>query len=145
MKKLNKAILIATKVHKGYKGGKSEPAIFHPIRVMLQMDDNLSRIVAILHDVVETGKMSIDDLSQLGFSNKVCNTVNLLSRKKGESYNNYIKRVMTDKLAIKIKLADLKDNYRSKKNKLKLSKLDKSKIKEYKKAYKKLTGQKLTI
>ena len=63
----------------------------------------------------------------------------------GESYNNYIKRVMTDKLAIKIKLADLKDNYRSKKNKLKLSKLDKSKIKKYKKAYKKLTGQKLTI
>ena len=145
MKKLNKAILIATKVHKGYKGGKSEPAIFHPIRVMLQMDDNLSRIVAILHDVVETGKMSIDDLSQLGFSNKVCNTVDLLSRKKSESYNNYIKRVMTDKIAIKIKLADLKDNYRSKKNKLKLSKLDKSKIKKYKKAYKKLTGQKLTI
>ena len=89
--------------------------------------------------------MSIDDLSQLGFSNKVCNTVDLLSRKKSESYNNYIKRVMTNKLAIKIKLADLKDNYRSKKNKLKLSKLDKSKIKKYKKAYKKLTGQKLTI
>ena len=35
MKKLNKAILIATKVHKGYKGGKSE----EQPKVASQMDN----------------------------------------------------------------------------------------------------------
>jgi len=69
MKKLNKAIKIAAEIHTGSKGGKREPAIMHPIRVMIKMDDQLSRTVAILHDVVETGKMTVNDLINLGLLN----------------------------------------------------------------------------
>ena len=47
MKKLNKAIKIAAEIHTGSKGGKREPAIMHPIRVMIKMDDQVSRTVAI--------------------------------------------------------------------------------------------------
>ncbi|MAQ74393.1 MAG: GTP pyrophosphokinase [Candidatus Marinimicrobia bacterium] len=144
MKKLNKAIKIAAEIHTGNKGKKNEPAILHPIRVMLQMNDQLSRTVAILHDVVESGKMTVDDLRNLGFNNKTCRAVDLLSRRKWESYDHYIKRVKTNKLAIKVKIADLEDNYNIKQNKKKLSKLDKSKINKYNRAYKKLTGKKLT-
>ena len=141
MKKLNKAIKIAAEIHTGNKGKNKEPAILHPIRVMLKMDDQISRTVAILHDVVETGKMTVNDLNNLGFSNKVCHAVDLLSRKKREKYDDYINRVRTNKLAIKVKIADLEDNFNAKQNKKKLSKLDKSKIKKYKRAYKKLTGK----
>ena len=109
------------------------------------MDDQISRTVAILHDVVETGKMTVNDLNNLGFSNKVCHAVDLLSRRKREKYDHYIKRVKTKKLAIKVKIADLEDNYLERKSKNKLSKLDKSKIKKYKRAYKNLTGKKLTL
>ena len=41
MKKLNKAIKIAAEIHTGNKGKNKEPAILHPIRVMLKMDDHL--------------------------------------------------------------------------------------------------------
>ena len=37
---LNKAIIIAAKIHKGKKGRNHEPAIMHPIRVMGMMNDN---------------------------------------------------------------------------------------------------------
>ncbi len=130
MKKLNKAIKIAAEIHTGNKGKNKEPSILHPIRVMLKMDDQISRTVAILHDVVETGKMTVNDLNNLGFSNKVCHAVDLLSRRKREKYDHYIKRVKTKKLAIKVKIADLEDNYL---------------IKKYKRAYKNLTGKKLTL
>ena len=143
MKTFNKAIKIAAKIHNGNKGGQNKPAILHPIRVMLKMDDQLSRTVAILHDVVESGKMTVDDLINQGFSQKVCRAIDLLSRRKKESYNHYINRVKTNKLAIKVKIADLEDNYITRNNKKKLSKLDKSKIKKYKRAYKKLTGIKI--
>jgi len=143
MKKFNKALKIAAKIHNGNKGGKNNPAILHPIRVMLKMDDQLSRTVAILHDVVESRKMTVDDLRNQGFNNKICRAVGLLSRRKWESYDHYIKRVKTNKLAIKVKIADLEDNYLTRNNKKKLSKLDKSKINKYKRAYKNLTGVKL--
>ena len=145
MKKLNKAITIAAEIHTGSKGGGKEPAIMHPIRVMIKMDDQVSRTVAILHDVVETGKMTVNDLINLGFSDKICHAVDLLSRRKRERYDHYIKRVQTNNLAIKVKIADLEDNFFQRKKKKKLSKLDKSKIKKYKRAYKYLTGKKLAL
>ena len=71
---LNKAIIIAAKIHKGKKGRNREPAIMHPIRVMGMMNDNNSRTVAVLHDVVESGKISIPELKQAGFNKKICKT-----------------------------------------------------------------------
>ena len=89
--------------------------------------------------------MTVDDLSNQGFNDKICRAVDLLSRRKWESYDHYIKRVKTNKLAIKVKIADLEDNYLTRNNKKKLSKLDKSKINKYKRAYKNLTGVKLIL
>ena len=55
---LNKAIIIAAKTHRGKKGRNREPALLHPLRVMSMMNDNNSRIAAILHDVVECSSSS---------------------------------------------------------------------------------------
>ena len=74
---LNKAIRIASIVHAGTKGKSKEPAILHTIRVMMKMDDKKSRIVAVLHDVVESKKMNLDDLLNSGFSKNVCHTIDL--------------------------------------------------------------------
>ena len=142
---LNKAIIIAAKIHKGKKGRNHEPAIMHPIRVMGMMNDNNSRTVAVLHDVVESGKISIPELKQAGFNKKICKAVDLLSRRKGEKYNHYIDRLKDNNLAVTVKLADLIDNFSRRKGYKKASKVDLQKIKKYKKAYKRLTGQKLQI
>ena len=72
MNKLNKAIILASKIHSGKKGKNKESAILHPIRVMQKMDNNKNKIIAILHDVVETGKISIIDLEEMGFNKKIC-------------------------------------------------------------------------
>ena len=140
---LNKAIVIAAKIHKGKKGRNREPAIMHPIRVMSMMKNNRSRTVAILHDVVESGKITIGELEDNGFDSKICKAVDLLSRNKGQKYFNYIDDIKTNKLAKTVKLADLTDNYLRKKQYKTVSKTDRQKIKKYKKAYKILTGNSL--
>ena len=143
MNKLNKAIILSAKIHSGKKGRNNEPAVLHPIRVMNQMKSNKGKIVGVLHDVVETEKISIDDLAAQGFGKSVCKTVDALSRRKWEKYEDYINRLKKNKLAIKVKLEDLIDNYSRRLSNKKKSKIDLKKIKKYEKAYKSLTGKKI--
>tara|TARA_Y200000002_G_scaffold120940_1_gene99213 strand:- start:218 stop:661 length:444 start_codon:yes stop_codon:yes gene_type:complete len=143
MNKLNKAIILSAKIHSGKKGRNNEPAVLHPIRVMNQMKSNKGKIVGVLHDVVETEKISIDDLAAQGFGKSVCKTVDALSRRKWEKYDDYINRLKKNKLAIKVKLEDLIDNYSRRLSNKKKSKIDLKKIKKYEKAYKSLTGEKI--
>ena len=143
MNKLNKAIILSAKIHSGKKGRNNEPAVLHSIRVMNQMKSNKGKIVGVLHDVVETEKISIDDLAAQGFGKSVCKTVDALSRRKWEKYDDYINRLKKNKLAIKVKLEDLIDNYSRRLSNKKKSKIDLKKIKKYEKAYKSLTGEKI--
>jgi len=143
MNKLNKAIILSAKIHSGKKGRNNEPAVLHPIRVMNQMKSNKGKIVGVLHDVVETEKISIDDLAAQGFGKSVCKTVDALSRRKWEKYDDYINRLKKNKLAIKVKLEDLIDNYSRRLSNKKKSKIDLKKIKKYEKVYKSLTGKKI--
>jgi len=143
MNKLNKAIILSAKIHSGKKGRNNEPAVLHPIRVMNQMKSNKGKIVGVLHDVVETEKISIDDLAAQGFGKSVCKTVDALSRRKWEKYDDYINRLKKNKLAIKVKLEDLIDNYSIRLSNKKKSKIDLKKIKKYEKVYKSLTGKKI--
>ena len=42
--------------------------MFHPFHVAEQMDDEISTVVALLHDVVEDTDYTLDDLREMGFS-----------------------------------------------------------------------------
>ena len=90
------------------KGGY--PYIYHPIHVAEQMDDEDSTIVALLHDVVEDSDITIKELEAEGFLPHVIEAVGLLSRKKGQSYNDYIRKIKPNPLARKVKIADLEHN-----------------------------------
>ena len=129
MNKLNKAIILSAKIHSGKKGRNNEPAVLHPIRVMNQMKSNKEKIVGVLHDVVETEKINIHDLAAQGFGKSVCKSVDALSRRKWEKYDDYINRLKKNKLAIKVKLEDLIDNYSRRLSIKKNSKIDLKKIK----------------
>lgn len=109
---LGTAIALASRVFDGKfdKGGK--PYILHCLQVMYwvdQSDEELMQI-AVLHDVVEDSDLTIDDLRQMGFSERVLTALECLTHRKGEPYDAYIRRVAVNADAIKVKLADLRHN-----------------------------------
>ena len=107
---LEKAIEIAVRAHAGQKGKDGSPYILHPLRVMTRVGTDEERIAAVLHDVVEDSDVTLDDLRQAGFSEKVLTTVKLLTHEEGVSYEDYVNRLKSDPMARRIKLADLEDN-----------------------------------
>ena len=109
---LERAIAIAAEAHAGQKDRAGAPYILHPIRLMIQMDSENVMMAAVLHDVVENSVWTLDDLRKEGFSNEVLNAVDSLTHrdKEGEDYWDYIQRVKSDPIAIKVKLTDLEDN-----------------------------------
>jgi (p)ppGpp synthase/HD superfamily hydrolase len=110
MSDLDKAIQLATRIHAGEKDRYGRPYILHPLRVMMKVGTEREKIVAILHDVIEDSDLELKDLSDEGFSPEVVTAVDCLSKRDGEEYQAYIKRILPNPLARAIKLADLEDN-----------------------------------
>lgn len=109
--KTKKAMQYAYTHHEGQYDKGGLPYILHPLAVAEMMgQDEDAVIVALLHDVVEDTYISIDDLKCAGFSDVVVSTVDTLTRRPGEKYMDYLSRVKHDKLAVKVKLGDLKHN-----------------------------------
>jgi (p)ppGpp synthase/HD superfamily hydrolase len=109
---LEDAIALAAHWHRGqsYPAMPRESFILHPLRVMLQVDSDVARIVAVLHDVLEDTDCKVDDLRRAGYSNRVIAALDRLTRRDGEAYDTYIDRLEEDALARQVKLADLADN-----------------------------------
>ena len=107
---LHKAITIACEAHQGQSSINGEPYILHPLRLLIKAKSNEERIIAILHDVIEKTNISLEDLKNKGFDQNIISTIDSLSRRRSESYFDYIERLMQNKISIKIKLLDLADN-----------------------------------
>lgn len=110
MSDIENAIRLALKVHSGQKDKAGAPYILHPLRVMLSMEHDTERQVAVLHDVVEDGDITSDMLRSEGFSEEVCLAVAALTKASDESYSEYLSRLEVNPVARKVKMADLNDN-----------------------------------
>ncbi|WP_070001036.1 GTP pyrophosphokinase [Cellulosilyticum sp. I15G10I2] len=107
---LDKAILIATTAHQGQVDKAGAPYILHPLRVMLGCKTEDAQICAVLHDVIEDTAVTFEDLSAAGFKKEIITSLDALTKRKNETYDEFIKRVMENRLACHVKLADLADN-----------------------------------
>ena len=107
---LEQAISIASLTHTGQVDKAGEPYILHPLRVMMKLKDEKQRIVAVLHDVIDDTDLTIQDLSDQGLDYELVKIILTLTRRKDETYDEYLNRICFDEFAIKIKLADLEDN-----------------------------------
>lgn len=112
MSTLESAIAVAAKAHEGQTDKAGEPYILHPLRVMLRLTSIEDMITAILHDVVEDSDITFEDLRSKGFSEQIIEAINLVTKKPGESYDDFIRRAASNPIARRVKLADLKDNCR---------------------------------
>lgn len=113
MPSIEDAIQLATELHRGQTDKAGLPYILHPLRVMsgfLSPEDEEVRLVAVLHDVVEDCPVTCQMLLERGYSLKVVEAIDALSRRKGESYQTYLERVDRNPLAVRVKMADLHDN-----------------------------------
>ncbi len=107
---IEKAIRIALDAHHGQLDKSGRPYILHPLRVALGMKDEKELLVALLHDVLEDSDYTDDDLLRHGFSAEIVAASVCLVHAEGEEYSDYIKKVKANKLARRVKLADLQDN-----------------------------------
>ena len=130
---LEKAILFATKAHKGQKDKGGNCYILHPIRVMFYCEKEQEQITAVLHDVLEDTNKTQEDLKKAGFSDEIIEAVVCLTKQKKEDYFDYIKRVKKNKIARVVKLADLKDNMNLKRLS-NITEKDRLRVEKYKKA-----------
>ena len=85
------------------------PYIYHPIHVAEQMNDEVTCIAALLHDVVEDTDITFEDLEK-DFPKEVIDVLKLLTHDKNIDYMDYIRKIKTNELAVKVKIADIKHN-----------------------------------
>jgi len=109
---LEKAIKLAAEAHAGKKDKAGKHYILHVLRVMLQMDTEEEMIAAVLHDVVEDTEWTLDGLLKEGFSEKVVEAIDHITKRESEEdhYEVFIQRVAENSMARKVKLSDLADN-----------------------------------
>ena len=95
----------------------------------------ISICCAYLHDVIEDTNYTQQKLLNEGVPFEIVNRVQILTRREGESYMNFIRRCGNDKITRIVKMCDLKHN-------MDLTRLNKitdediQRIKKYHKAYK---------
>ena len=105
-----KALKLCFEAHKDQVDKTGMPYVFHPFHLAEQMDDEISTVCALLHDVVEDTEITIEDLLQMGFPEEVLTVIKLLTHDDAIPYMDYIKSISGHPIAKKIKIADLMHN-----------------------------------
>jgi GTP diphosphokinase / guanosine-3',5'-bis(diphosphate) 3'-diphosphatase len=107
---LNKAIELAKIAHEGQLDKGGSPYIDHPLRVMNALESDEEKIVGVLHDAVEDSNLTLEDLGAAGFGDRIIEAVDAITKREGEKRKDYLNRVMDNRLALKVKIADMSDN-----------------------------------
>lgn len=111
MSTLERAIEIAINAHKNQTDKTGSPYIMHLVRVMNSGNTETEKICGILHDLIEDTEWSFEALKKEGFSNEIIDVLELVTKTSdAENYEDFIKRVSTNKIAISVKINDLRDN-----------------------------------
>lgn len=109
---LAKMLLLATNRHHGVFDKGGSPYILHPLKVMhyTKSDDEEIQCIALGHDLLEDTCTTTEELLELGFSQRVVDGIAALTKRQGESLENYKARVKANPDAIRVKMADLRHN-----------------------------------
>ena len=124
---LEKAIQIAINAHSGQVDKGSSPYILHLIRVMNAGTTTEEKICGMLHDLVEDTDWTFDE--------RIIEALKCLTKNEGEGYDSFIQRVITNSIAIKVKLSDLQDNMDIRRLS-EITEKDRERLNKYLRAYK---------
>lgn len=105
------ALSIAEAAHEGQKRNGGDPYIIHPLRVAASLialgvaDDDIIA-AALLHDVPEDTKVTLDDLRRKGINNHVCEIVRLVTKRDPYNATEYYLGISEEIGALLVKVAD---------------------------------------
>jgi len=113
---LSQQILLARAIahlaHRGqFRRDGLTPYITHPAAVAAMVPEEFQP-VAWLHDVIEDTFMTLTLLLELGVAPDVVASVDAITKRKsaGESYDDYLGRVLVNPAAVAVKVADIENN-----------------------------------
>lgn len=106
------AIEISKRAHSRQLRRGREPYFNHCKRVADYMLHDNTKIAALLHDVVEDTNLDLYDLEMMYVPREALVMIDLLTKRKGETTDTYMKRLLTsgNEQAIWIKKFDALDN-----------------------------------
>src|SRR5438128_12394774 len=110
---LEDAIALAVHAHAGQRDKVGAPYVLHPLRLIFRLGPDATeaeRMAAVLHDVAEDTAYGLDRLRELGCPEEVLAALDRLTRRRDETYEQFIERVLPDRIARRVKRADLEDN-----------------------------------
>lgn len=134
MSTLERAIALAAIAHQGQTDKAGAPYILHPLRMMLTLDDPDERIAAILHDVVEDTGWTLDDLRAEGFAEPILAAIEAVTKREGESYDEFVQRSGANAIGRRVKLADLADNSDTTRLGPEITERDRARLEKYERA-----------
>lgn len=104
------AMRIAYDAHHNHQDKSGTPYIYHVMHLAEEMNDELSVVVALLHDVLEDSEMSLKNIKDYGFPQAVLDALSLFSHDKDRDYMHHIRMIKANEIARRVKLADLQHN-----------------------------------
>lgn len=104
------ALRTSIRAHEGQKDKSGREYIMHPIRVAERCKDPRAKIVALLHDTIEDTDVTPDYLYSQGFPDEIIEGVLSVTKREGESYEDFVRRAALNPLGREVKRADLEDN-----------------------------------
>jgi (p)ppGpp synthase/HD superfamily hydrolase len=110
---LNKMLVLVTTEFDGIFDKGGVPYVLHCLKVMhyLKTDDEELQQIALGHDLIEDRKnITYKKLKEMGFSDRVIEGIRCLTKIPGESPEEYLAKVKSNKDSIRVKLCDLRHN-----------------------------------
>jgi (p)ppGpp synthase/HD superfamily hydrolase len=94
--------------------------------------------VGVLHDVIEDSRYTPEDLLEMGFSQEILVALDHLTKRDGESYDDYVSRTLENSISRRVKQADLLDNMDIRRMAPELTANDWDRLQRYRRAWERL-------
>lgn len=109
-KLLDKAAQICVSKHAGQRDKMGCAYFQHPMRVAMLCNTDDEKMVALLHDTIEDTDVTAEYLFAEGFPQHVIEGILSVTKREGESYDDFVARAKQNPLGRVVKLHDLEDN-----------------------------------
>lgn len=107
---LDKAAIICVTKHAGQRDKMGCAYFQHPMRVAMRCKKDEEKIVALLHDTIEDTDVTPEYLLAEGFPKHIVDGILAVTKRDGESYEDFVARAKANSLGRVVKLHDLEDN-----------------------------------